>query len=96
MRKHSHPLIFLAGTTLMAAAVLYASDIVTSLPAGSMVAVDHVSLPRLRLAQTEDRTTDAAQPNSDIPSRTSPAVSCAHSASECRPTGTQASKLGAH
>lgn len=63
MRNPSHPVIFLAGTALMAAAVLYGSDLVGAFPADEVVAANTLVLPRLRLAEAEDllRDTDASQ-----------------------------------
>ena len=60
MRRTSHPMIFLAGTALMAGAVLYASEMVGTLPPDGTLAENQSSLPRLRLAQADDLLSGAA------------------------------------
>jgi hypothetical protein len=82
LRKNSHPLLFLAGTALMAAAVVYGSDIVTTLPADSMVTANHLKLPRVRLAEAENLLTGATTP--DVSS--TPHADCSHgSVAGCAP-----------
>ena len=53
-------MIFLAGTALMAGAVLYASEMVGTLPPDGAVAENQLSLPRLRLAEADDLLSGAA------------------------------------
>ena len=60
MRRTSHPMMFLAGTTLMAGAVLYASEMVGTLPPDGTLAENQLSLPRLRLAEADDLLSGAA------------------------------------
>ena len=60
MRRTSHPMIFLAGTALMAGAVLYASEMVGALPPDDTLATNQLSLPRLRLAEADDLLSGAA------------------------------------
>ena len=85
-------MIFLAGTALMAGAVLYASEMVGTLPPDGAVAENQLSLPRLRLAEADDLLSGAAT-GAD---QQNAAANCAPEMAGKCPSGATAQQAEAH